>query len=89
MHNKKWSENTPNIIKNKALKIPGTKRSWDFGITTKKIVYRTHAIITCGLHIFYPTFHSCLYSRAVYTAEQLVFHDSFSSKATTKNRTGK
>jgi hypothetical protein len=40
-------------------------------------VYRTHAIVTCGLYIFYPVFHCGLYCRAVYTAERLIFHDSF------------
>ena len=37
-------------------------------------MYRTRVIITCGLYIFYP----CgLYCRAVYNADQLLFHDSF------------
>ena len=39
--------------------------------------YRTRAIITHSLYIFYPIFHCGLYCRAVYNAEQLIFHDSF------------
>ena len=41
--------------------------------------YRTRTIITCGLYILYPIFHCGLYCRAVYNAEQLIFHDFFSS----------
>ena len=43
------------------------------------LIYRTRAIITRGLYSFYPIFHCGLYCRAVYTAERLVFHDSFLS----------
>ena len=35
-------------------------------------IYRTRAIITRGLYLFYPIFHCGLYLRAVYTAERLV-----------------
>ena len=35
--------------------------------------YRTRAITTRGLYLFYPIFHCGLYLRAVYTAERLVF----------------
>ena len=38
--------------------------------------YRTRAIITRGLYLFYPIFHCGLYLRAVYIAERLV-HESF------------
>ena len=47
--------------------------------------YRTRAIITRGLYLFYPIFHCGLYLRAVYTAERLVITwFFFSSKVTTK-----
>ena len=36
-------------------------------------IYRTRAIITRGLYLFYPIFHCGLYLRAVCTAERLVF----------------
>ena len=39
----------------------------------KYCIYRTRAIITRGLYLFYPIFHCGLYLRAVYTAERLVF----------------
>ena len=39
--------------------------------------YRTR--ISRGLYIFYPIFYCGLYCRAVYNAEQLIFHDFFSS----------
>ena len=39
-----------------------------------KIRYRTRAIITRGLYLFYPIFHCGLYLRAVYTAARSVFH---------------
>ena len=35
-------------------------------------IYRTRAIITRGLYLFYPIFHCGLYLREVYTAERLV-----------------
>ena len=38
-----------------------------------RFIYRTRAIITRGLYLFYPIFHCGLYLRAVYTAERLVF----------------
>ena len=46
------------------------------------------AIITRGLYIFYPIFHCSLYCRAVYNAEQLMFHIflSYLYKDATKNR---
>ena len=44
--------------------------------------YRTRAIITRGLCIFYPIFHCGLYCRVVYNAKRLIFHDFiFSSKS--------
>ena len=41
--------------------------------------YCTNAIITHSMNIFYPIFHCNLYCRAVYMAEQLIFHDSYLS----------
>ena len=43
-----------------------------FPFSTTAIVYRTRAIITRGLYLFYPIFHCGLYLRAVCTAERLV-----------------
>ena len=39
----------------------------------RRSVYRTRAIITRGLYLFYPIFHCGLYCRAVYIVERLVF----------------
>jgi hypothetical protein len=39
--------------------------------------YRTRAIITRGLYLFYPIFHCGLYLRAVCTAERLVITGIF------------
>ena len=44
--------------------------SWNLSFV--KDIYRTRAIITRGLYLFYSIFHCGLYSRAVYTAERLV-----------------
>ena len=61
---------------------------WNYGVKqigeniwwiSSDCAYRTRAIITRGLYFFYPIFHCGLYCRAVYTAERLVFHDSFLS----------
>jgi hypothetical protein len=57
--------------------------SFCVGISTGKtpqvsIIFKS-AIITRGLYIFYPIFHCGLYCRAVYNAERLIFHDSFSA----------
>ena len=40
--------------------------------------YRTRAIITRGLYLFYLIFHCGLYSREVYIAERLVLQGNFS-----------
>ena len=60
-------------------------------------VYRTRAIITRGLYLFYLIFHCGLYSREVYIAERLVLQGNFSgpwflknsSNVAKKNRIGK
>ena len=44
---------------------------------TQQSKYRTRAIISRGLYIFYPIFHCGLYCRVVYNAERLLFCDSF------------
>ena len=41
-------------------------------------MYRTRAIITRGLYLFYLIFHCGLYSREVYIAERLVLQGNFS-----------
>ena len=41
-------------------------------------MYRTRAIITLGLYLFYLIFHCGLYSREVYIAERLVLQGNFS-----------
>ena len=46
-------------------------------------MYRMRAIITRGLYILYHIFLCGLYCRAVYDAEQLIFHNYF---FVTKNR---
>ena len=62
--------------------------------------YRTRAIITRGLYLFYPIFHCGLYFRAGYIAERFELQGNFfepqnrdlkknSSKVDTKNRIGK
>ena len=50
------------------------------------IKYRTRAIISRGLYIFYPIFHYGLYCRAVYNAERLLFRDSFFIQFTSSDR---
>ena len=42
-----------------------------------KLKYRTRAIITRGLYLFYPIFHCGLYCRAVYIAARLVYSGIF------------
>ena len=44
-----------------------------YGKSVLYLRYRTRAIITRGLYLFYPIFHCGLYLRAVNTAERLVF----------------
>ena len=39
--------------------------------------YRTRAIITRGLYLFYPIFHCGLYFRAGYIAERFELHRNF------------
>ena len=56
-------------------------------LSSNNNMYRTRAIITRGLYLFYPIFHCGLYSRAVYTAERLVITWFFFHLVSTKNRT--
>ena len=48
-----------------------------YGILKISANFRTRAIISRGLYIFYPIFHRSLYCRGVYNAERLIIHDSF------------
>ena len=46
--------------------------SLEFEKLPSELGYRTRAIITRGLYLFYPIFHCGLYLREVYIAERLV-----------------
>ena len=52
-----------------------SEKKMDFEVCKSHRIHLPYAIITRG----YPIFHCGLYCRAVYTAERLVFHDSFLS----------
>ena len=52
--------------------------NWTFKINE----YRTRAILSRGLYIFYPIFHYGFYCRAVYDAEPLIFHVSVNATET-------
>ena len=41
------------------------------------LIYRRRAIITCGLYIFYPTYHCGLYCRAVSVRDNLCSKQDF------------
>ena len=61
--------------------IKNAKATFSFAYDSQNLlhtsIYRTHAIISRGLYIFYLIFHCSLYCRAVYNAKRLLFHDFF------------
>ena len=63
--------------------IKNAKATFSFAYESRNLlhtsIYRTHAIISRGLYIFYLIFHCGLYLRVVYNAKRLLFHDSFFS----------
>ena len=65
---------------------------YELSPSTQQNIYRTRAIITRGLYLFYLIFHCGLYCRAVYIAERLVFSWIFfhaTKTAQKKDRIGK
>ena len=57
--------------------------SGPFGLLPWSLIYRTRAIITRGLYLFYLIFHCGLYSREVYIAERFVLQGNFFFKSST------
>ena len=51
----------------------------DFFYKPSATIYRTRAIITRGLYIFYPIFHRGLYCRAVSVTDNLCTKQGISS----------
>ena len=61
--------------------IKNAKATFSFAYDSRNLlhtsIYRTHAIISRGLYIFYLIFHCGLYWRVIHNAKRLLFHDSF------------
>ena len=58
------AKNNPNTPQQKLLNLLDQAKDLEY-------MYRTRAIITCGLYIFYPIFHCGLYCRDVNITDNL------------------